>query len=161
MTASSASGRRAGSAHALRWMLALVLAAGCGSTQLWTPAPIEYGAAARTAGYRARIVLAEQGWEIVGSGDAEAGARDAALSTDGLLAGEPDARRFIIQRVEGSRSALVRLEFGSDELVLEYIDSWNLDYSNATGSAVIDPSYNRWVRSLRSALEAAFAETGA
>lgn len=149
--------QRAGWGGRARWaalLFAFVAAAsGCGSTAVWRPAPVAFSpAVARTIGYRMRVVLAAEGWTVVG--DAEAGALEAGFDSE-------VPRTVVAQRSEEARSALVRLTLTGDELRIEYVDSWNLGYSNTTGSAVIDRTYNRWVRSLREALAAAFVEPGA
>lgn len=55
----------------------------------------------------------------------------------------------------GGHSAVVDVAYSAKSYSIRYADSTNLNYSQEAGKAVIHPNYNKWINSLRQAIDIA------
>lgn len=80
-----------------------------------------------------RIAAAERGWRLT----------------------EPEGGYLIAVYTPRSHVARLRIRFDSTQVVLRYLDSSNLRYSEQPGRREIHPAYNTWVADLDAALQQA------
>jgi hypothetical protein len=55
--------------------------------------------------------------------------------------------------------AVVNVTYSAKSYSIRYADSTNLGYSAEGGAGIIHPNYNKWVNSLRQAIEVALRST--
>ncbi|MEM8494828.1 MAG: hypothetical protein AAF663_05525 [Planctomycetota bacterium] len=51
--------------------------------------------------------------------------------------------------VRGKHTAVISIDYGSDEILIDYVDSTNLDYQQVGDLEYIHKNYNTWVGLLR------------